>query len=336
MNTAVLAMVPAGLVLLAVACAGVMGFAIQRGATCTVAAVEELLAWRRPRRLLAMGEAALWVAGGLAVAAVLQHPASMPPAHPVSGGVVLGGALLGFGAWLGRACVFGAIARLGSGEWDYVATPLGFFAGCVSFEWLAGRVVVSPVHGTSPVLQQPAIAAILFIAFAVWRVGPALRAAATASLAEVPRWMNERVWSPHAATGVIGVAFVALLLSVGPWAYTDVLAQLAQGMAMRLALGAVLLLALVVGAVLGGWSAGRLSRPRASIAGLLRCLAGGVFMAWGSLLIPGSNDGLVLVGMPLLHPYAWVAFASMAATIAAGMLATRGLAALKQQRRRLA
>ena len=39
-------------------------------------------------------------------------------------------------------------------------------------------------------------------------------------------------------------------------------------------------------------------------------------MGWGSLLIPGSNDGLILVGMPLLRPYAWAAFATMYLVIA--------------------
>jgi toxin CptA len=42
-------------------------------------------------------------------------------------------------------------------------------------------------------------------------------------------------------------------------------------------------------------------------------------MAWGSLLIPGSNDGLILIGIPLLRPYAWIAFIAMFATIAAAM-----------------
>jgi toxin CptA len=43
-------------------------------------------------------------------------------------------------------------------------------------------------------------------------------------------------------------------------------------------------------------------------------------MGWGSLLIPGSNDGLILIGIPLLRPYAWLAFAVMFAVIAAAML----------------
>ena len=32
-------------------------------------------------------------------------------------------------------------------------------------------------------------------------------------------------------------------------------------------------------------------------------------------MIPGGNDGLILVGMPLAWPYAWVAFLTMCVTI---------------------
>ncbi|HSB22715.1 MAG TPA: YeeE/YedE thiosulfate transporter family protein, partial [Burkholderiaceae bacterium] len=97
-------------VVVAAACAGLMGFAIQRGATCTVAAVDELLSKRRATRLIAMLEASLWVAGGLALATLLGVLPAMPAAYPVSTWVFIGGALLGFGAWLNGACVFGAIA----------------------------------------------------------------------------------------------------------------------------------------------------------------------------------------------------------------------------------
>jgi toxin CptA len=38
-------------------------------------------------------------------------------------------------------------------------------------------------------------------------------------------------------------------------------------------------------------------------------------MGWGADLIPGGNDGLLLIGMPLLRPYAWIAAAAMAAAI---------------------
>jgi toxin CptA len=135
----------------------------------------------------------------------------------------------------------------------------------------------------------------------------------------------QRVWAPHAATGVIGATFVILLLLVGVWAYTDVLAQLARGMSMRLALGVLCLLALYAGALIGGWTAGRLRAKRPTAVGATKCLAGGALMAWGTLLIPGSNDGLILIGMPLLRPYAWLAFATMCVTIAAALLLRRRL-----------
>jgi hypothetical protein len=125
---------------------------------------------------------------------------------------------------------------------------------------------------------------------------------------------------------------VVILLLVGVWAYTDVLAQLARGGSMRLALGLLCLLALYAGAWLGGWTAGRLSAMRPTVAGAAKCLAGGALMAWGTLLIPGSNDGLILIGMPLLRPYAWLAFATMCVTVALALWLRGSLTPLSQQR----
>ena len=87
----------------------------------------------------------------------------------------------------------------------------------------------------------------------------------------------------------------------------------------------VLLVALFAGAVLGGWTAGRFRSTRVSFVQLSKCFGGGLMMGWGSLLIPGGNDGLILVGMPLLWPYAWLAFATMCITIGAALLLQRGL-----------
>ena len=41
--------------------------------------------------------------------------------------------------------------------------------------------------------------------------------------------------------------------------------------------------------------------------------------------MPGANDGLILVGMPLLWPYAWIAFAAMCLAIAAARFFSKGL-----------
>jgi hypothetical protein len=110
-------------------CAGLMGFAIQRGATCAVAAMDEVVRKRTFTRLGSMVEASLWVLGGLFIAQAFHALAQMPAGYAITWTTILGGALLGIGAFVNGACVFGAIARLGSGEWAYIVTPIGFFRG---------------------------------------------------------------------------------------------------------------------------------------------------------------------------------------------------------------
>ena len=79
-----------------------------------------------------MFEASLWVAGGLAIAQLLHLAGSMPSGAAIDGWTVAGGVLLGLGAWVNGACVFGTVARLGSGEWAYLLTPVGFYVGCLT------------------------------------------------------------------------------------------------------------------------------------------------------------------------------------------------------------
>ena len=318
-----MSLMPASVVFaIAAVCAGFMGFAIQRGATCTVAAMDEVVRKRSASRLASMVEASLWVLGGLLIAQALHVLRTMPVGYAVTATTIVGGALLGLGAFVNGACVFGAIARLGSGEWAYLATPLGFYVGCLT----EGRVIPVPAQDAlptgAPVLQASAWLALVFIAAMAWRIGRAwidARAGVRAAVAS-------RVWSPHGATIVIGVTFVILLLLTGAWAYTDVLAELARGMAGNLSARVLLAFALLLGAIIGGSTAGRLRGTRVTAMQIAKCLAGGVLMGWGSLLIPGGNDGLVLVGMPLLWPYAWVAFATMCATIGAAQWAQQALA----------
>ena len=314
-------------------CAGIMGYAIQRGATCTVAAVDEIVTQRTCQRLISLLEAALWVAGGLAIAQTLHLLPQMPAGYSTSAWTVIGGALLGLGAYVNGACVFGAIARFGSGEWAYIVTPIGFYLGCLSVVPLFGVPMPRQLPYGSPVLAASAAIAVVFAIYALWRLGRSWRRGGGG--AGSARWheaLAARIWSPHTATTVIGVTFVLMLLLVGGWAYTDVLAELARGMTASVGARSVLALALLAGAVLGGWTARRFRSTRVSFGQVLRCLSGGVLMGWGSLLLPGGNDGLILVGMPLAWPYAWLAIATMCVTIAAAQLTGRALATSRGRR----
>jgi hypothetical protein len=297
--------------------AGVMGFAIQRGATCTVAAMDEAITKGTTRRLGALVDASLWVAIGLLVAS-RNHWLTPPPGYALGAWTIAGAALLGLGAFINRACVFGSIARLGSGEWAYAATPIGFFAGCLSVNAVFPSAAAQPLAAPPPAFTTAGAVWLLGAIF-LWRLVAPLWAAPSASADVVAHGS----WSPRAATIVIGLTFLVTLVAADAWAYTDVLADLARGMPHSVAARASLAAVLLAGACIGGWSAGLFRARRVSAAELLRCLGGGILMGWGSLLIPGGNDGLVLVGMPLLWPYAWAAFATMCVTIAFAQIAQR-------------
>lgn len=294
---------------LAILLAAIMGFAIQRGATCTVAAVYEWVSRRQAYRLAAMLEASIWVAGGLLIARQFNLTVQLPQGVTATWWTLLGGVLLGIGAWINRACVFGAIARLGVGDLVYVLSPLGFLIGCYLY-----RLVLPVASPSTPVpsllFEATPTLALMAIAFMLCRIVFALP-----GLLAHPRSFWSRAWTPHAATGVIGVTFLILFLLMGAWAYTDVLIEIANGMFGNLMVRVMLLIALFAGAIAGGISRNQTTWVRPTPTTITRCLAGSAMMGLGSAMIPGSNDGMILLGMPLLWPYAWLGFAAMALSI---------------------
>jgi len=293
-----------GAIAVALVSAALMGVAIQRGATCMVAAVDEAVGQRRYARALALGEAALWVGGLIAVAQLAGGIRMVPAYYPATWLTLTGGVLLGLGAWINRACVFGAVARIGSGQWAYLATPLGFFLGCLIP--IAGPAAAP--NGMQPFAHAWPVA-LTFGLLALWRLAQVVRA---------PDPLGH-LWHPHRATLLIAITFVTTMLTVGFWAYTDALAALAHSKDARLGLRSAMVLALLGGAVLGGWAAGKIHPEPVRAAAVARCLLGGALMGLGGMLVPGSNDGLIMVGLPLFQPYAWIAVAAMTATIAAGI-----------------
>jgi toxin CptA len=128
---------------------------------------------------------------------------------------------------------------------------------------------------------------------------------------------------PHVATAGIGLLFAALTLLASPWSYADALGHLARtGMADRPVLHLALIATLLASARLGGLVQGE-ARPRQRLSHCLRCFAGGALMAVGAVLVPGSNDSLLLDGAPRLQAHALLALPVMAGTIGLGLLLRR-------------
>ena len=140
--------------IVAIVCATLMGFAIQRGGTCLVAAIDEAVSKRRINRLLALAEASLLVAAGMVTAQILGLMPTAPHAFGLTGWTVLGGTIMGLGAYVAGACVFGAIARIGDGEPAYLLVPLGFFLGCLAALRLGMTRLPHVVAAHSPVLAD--------------------------------------------------------------------------------------------------------------------------------------------------------------------------------------
>jgi toxin CptA len=132
-------------------------------------------------------------------------------------------------------------------------------------------------------------------------------------------------WTPASATLVIGLCFVLLMLAVGSaWTWSETLAGWARGMGVSMAgLHGLLVIALFGGSLLASRAAGSFHSTTAGVKRVLACFIGGALMALGASFAPGSNDSLLLIGLPMFWAYAWVAFGTMCVVIALAIRAGR-------------
>ncbi len=302
-------------IVIALPLAFLAGFALQRGNICAVAAVREGVEEGDWRRFAALLECAAWALLGLLLAAAFGWmPLREWPAQPSLVLAMLGGVLFGAGALVNGACAMGTIGRLGAGELALLAMPAGFMLGAVGAAELgarAGRATTAAFAG--PAFSLLLAALCVFVLFRAWtalRAAPSAMALKAAIVA--PRW------PPALAMAVIAIANVALLLLIFSWPYTTLLVDLARGSAMDVALRLALAVVLVLGAGAGSATAGRFSWRAPDLRAVTSCFGGGVLMGLGGALIPGGNDALVLIGLPLLQPSALAAYAAMTAAIALG------------------
>lgn len=283
----------------------VAGYATQRAGICAVAATEALVRRGRPERILAFLFCAAVGLTLLALAAVngsnvfTAHAGSAAPALPA-----LGGAVFGAGAWLNRACAFGTVAELGSGRLARLATLAGFLVGSAA-AFRAG-LAAPPQDYPSPLAGWPPLTILI--------VAVGLTAVLTVEMVRLSS-RRRRGWPPAGAMALIGAANALLLLLAVRWPYTSLLMDLGRmaggDLARRAAMAALFVAGAVAGAVAGRDF--RVAPGRASL--WLRSAAGGMLMALGAALVPGGNDTMLLVGLPLLLPNLIAAYAAMAATL---------------------
>ena len=300
-------------------CAALMGLAVQRGGTCAVAAVEEVVVQGDSRRFRALVEAAFWSAGLMAVAYLVFGKAIPARPYGITEWTVFGGMLLGLGAWINGACVFGSVAAFGAGDWAYAFFPVGFGLGCYSFDGVArflGLVLPEALPASAVFLNLVPFVATLFLGWLGLR-GWQLWVAVARRARDHTHWDVLRgEWPLHVGTIVVSVAFVAMAITYGHWVYTDAVAEVARGQTPLADSRLWLFGAMLLGSLAGGISLRKWSPVLPKPGTIAKCLLGGGVMAFGFLLVPGANDSIILLGLPTLQPQAWVGMVSMCLTLA--------------------
>lgn len=299
-------------------CALVMGFLVPRSTTCAVAAVKEGIEAKRAWRFGGFGIASLSAMVFLwPLAWWTSLPLQFAPQITLSVLVLVGGLLFGIGAALNGACVFGTLTKIVSGDTSFLFVLPGLWLGAL-FLGLSG-LSVQPQLFAAPIPSAPTF-------------GPLMLWGCAFGLLVVLGWLfacrgkGAKAWS-MTAIGVVG----GLLYTLHPaWNYSVAIHDFAQAIVSAPQHMADGLLPWLVGAAcLGGVTstiaAGTFKLKLPSLRGSAGAMLGGCLMAFGLVMIPGGNDGLILFLLPSLIGSGAVAYVAMNFGILGTLLLGRAL-----------
>ncbi len=290
----------------AVSAGFLLGFALARANSCTVASTRRLILEGRADWLLGLGVLISWAGLTLlAFAIAAPHQILLPAPLALGLPTFVGAVLLGIGATLNQGCFLGSVAQLGRGNLNYLLTLAGVMLALACADLWTNYWPVSSPDPHSPDAPRWARddlwGMLLFLPLAIY----GLR-----------QWVRSRRQTMLALIGV-GVSGGAIYAFTPNWSYTAGLERAATGRwhwldwPMETTAIAMLVGALVSSALRHQFK-WRWPTPMRG----LGCLVGGLLMGIGAKLIPGGNDGLMLWSIPGLTIYGPVAYAVMIATIA--------------------
>lgn len=292
-------------------CAFLIGYAINQGGTCGVAAARDLVHHRRIDRFagfaVASGAAGVVCLPAVWVLGLDAHLGGMAAIAPP---LIIGAVLLGLGTVLNDACLLGSLWRLGNGEVHLLALPAGLalgFAVAAAIPGIAPSVVHTP-------LQHLGVPEITIIG-----VSGAILIAALLVLRRLPRRDPHR-WPMAVAMTLLGVSGALLHVLQPGWSYADAVRRgvtPVTAMMMTGWGGAIAAMLTVAGAATSAirLKVFRPARPR--LTAVLRSLGGGVLIALGASMIPGGNDTLLLASVPAGSVSAAIAFTVMTVVVIA-------------------
>lgn len=286
-----------------------VGLSVNRGSTCAVAAARDLVRHRRLGTSIGF-VLAIAIAGVLTISSRWAFgPAIHLAGHPVIGWPLLfGGVLLGFGASLNGACMFGTLGRIGNGELRFMGMPIGLAIGFAAMATFP--VMTLPTPRLSPLVQPSLAGALLLLAFVAVGMASWRHLGRDAALGRVTT-------DYRMAMLVLGAAGAAGFMLMPGSSYADAVRLTVLGAMMGYAMPIVSTIAALAGTIWAGYRAGRLRVRWPRMYPFARSVGGGALMAMGSSLIPGGNDALLLAYLPGAAVGGLLAYAVMTATVIA-------------------
>lgn len=283
----------------------ILGFALTRASTCTVAATKRLVLQGRPDWLTGIAVAVCWSAVSLLV--MTDGFGLAIPSHlsvPINATLIAAAVSMGFGAYLNGACFIGSVGRICGGELSFLLT----FAGLAAARKLTERPVINEAfaqHGLSSTLKSdPAAFWILVALFTTGFLYGIIR-------------VFQRRQQAMLALCVMGIA-AALLFSSNPdWSYEAWVGRVVNGQGLSRSYEIeLIILALFSGAVISSIANGKFRLTAPGLKQSTLCFLGGLFMGFGAKYAPGGNDTLLLWTIPSFALYGFVTYAIMVATVA--------------------
>lgn len=288
------------------AAAFVLGTALARANSCTVASARRLVCDGRADWLLGLGFAIAWAGLTMtAIALALPRVVVLPAPLEIGWQLIAGGAIMGVGATLNMGCFLGSVAGLGRGDLGFALTLAGIA--------LALALVPSGLHvetvGASGAAAGPVHSSATVVVGLALFVPPALFG--------LWRWWQRRQ-QPVLALVVVGIAGGTVYACNPDWSYTSGLARIVStGLMPESLISESGALAVVAGVVISAMLAGQFLLRVPGLVTMVRRLGGGALMATGAMLVPGGNDTLMLWAIPGLTLYGVLAYAIMIGTIMA-------------------
>ena len=281
-----------------------LGFALGRVATCTVAATDRWINQGKMDWLFGLLVVASWAAIALFLLVELTGQAHLPLDIPINWLLFLGAALLGIGAVINQGCIVGTVGYIGTGKFSYILSFIGLGVAL----WLArsdvldlfGDVEFLPraMIQNSPIKQMALGGFTVIALISLWLV------------------LAKRNWT-YLALITIGITGATIYGTRPEWAYTALLNSLLQGQGLSVGKTIELAVAaLFAGAIVSSWLKNRFQPSLGSWKFALANLTGGFLMGIGASAVPGGNDILLMWTIPGMTFYGVVAYLAMIMTIA--------------------